>query len=118
MTQNLSPAVYRRGAVLFVSWSTVKEASTGWIDLKRLIQRCGWQLSMAAWALDADSSYRVQAMVVPSVSPSTKATSEAVATPLTWPSFLKHLRSYEIALKATGLNVYTEEAHIGAEPAL
>lgn len=115
VTQNLNPAVYRSGALISARWSTVQEASSGWIDLKTLIRSCGWELFMAAWVRDADSSFRVQAMVAPSASPCTKGTNAHVAIPLTWMSFLKRLRSFEIAREATSLRLYTEEAHIGSE---
>lgn len=105
---------YRRGAVVSARWSTVEEASSGWIDLKELIRTCGWQLFMAAWVRDADSSYRVQAMVAPSASHFTKATPDRVITPQLWMNFRKRLRSFETERKATSLRVYTEEAHIGS----
>lgn len=104
---------YQPGAVISARWSTVAEADREWRDLRTLIRSCGWELLLAAWVRDADSSYRVQAMAVPSHSLCTRENRGPAVTRRMQTSFLRRLRLFETERKRSSLRLYTEHAYIG-----
>jgi len=113
VAQNLPLAGYQAGAVIYAHWSTADQAVTGWTDLKTSLPSCGWRLLTAAWAQEPDSSYRVQVMAVPSLSPCTKAKNVQEAIRQARVSLLRHLRQFEIAHNYHERSLYAAQAFIG-----
>lgn len=86
----------RAGALICVRWWTEEQAVTGLTALKTYLARYGWRPSMVLWLPEPDSSFQLQATVVPYRSPYTREPSGHGHTPQALRNLAKCLQRFEI----------------------